>query len=230
MSTDRPTDHPAEQATERPAEQATGRARILDAAVGRFAAHGYAGVSLKVIAADAGVSPALVVHHFGSKEGLARACDDLVLGAIRDGLRQALAEGGQMDVLAAFRRRHQAHADALPYLARALSEGGPGIDELVDELAEETVRAMELAVDNGTYRPTERPRERALVLLTWSLGAVVLHGHLQRLLGADITGEPEALLPYLRGATDILAGGLFTPAFEHGVREAVARLEQERAP
>ena len=51
----------------------TARARIRDAAIRRFARDGVAATSLKAIAADAGVSPPLVVHHFGSKAGLREA-------------------------------------------------------------------------------------------------------------------------------------------------------------
>jgi AcrR family transcriptional regulator len=207
----------------------TGRARILDAAVARFARDGVAGTSLKAIAADADVSQALVVHHFGSKEGLRVACDELVLGEIRSQLRAAVAQGRDLDVLEAFHRRQATHAAALPYLARALAEGGPSVDALVDELAVETVAAAEQHTRTGTYLPTEHPRERALVLLLWSLGAVVVHEHVARLLGADLTGEPVALLPYLRGATEILTHGLFTEEFANGVRDAIARLEEERA-
>ncbi|MFD0204347.1 MULTISPECIES: TetR/AcrR family transcriptional regulator [Saccharothrix] len=63
----------------------TARARIRDAALARFGADGVAGASMRAIAADAGVSPALVVHHFGSKEGLRQACDEYVLAAMGAG-------------------------------------------------------------------------------------------------------------------------------------------------
>lgn len=46
------------------------RAAIRDAAVRLFAANGYAGTSVRDIAGDAGVDPALVIRHFGSKEQL----------------------------------------------------------------------------------------------------------------------------------------------------------------
>ena len=46
------------------------RDAILDAARKRFAAHGYDGATIRGIAADAGVDPALVHHFFGSKERL----------------------------------------------------------------------------------------------------------------------------------------------------------------
>ncbi len=46
------------------------RAAILDAARRRFAGHGYDGATIRAIAADAGVDPALVHHFFGTKERL----------------------------------------------------------------------------------------------------------------------------------------------------------------
>lgn len=203
------------------------RERILDAAVARFAEHGADGTSLKVIAEDAEVSAALIVHHFGSKQGLRDACDAHVLGAIREQLRSASDEGIALDVIEALRRRQRRHASTLPYLARALAEGGPSVIELVDELAEDTVRAMEQGVAAGTYVPADHPRERALVMLIWSLGALTLHDHVNRLLDADLAGEPTALLPYLRGATELLTNGLFSREFGDNVQDAVTRLELE---
>jgi AcrR family transcriptional regulator len=46
------------------------REAILAAARTRFGDHGYAGASIRAIAADAGVDPALVHHFFGTKERL----------------------------------------------------------------------------------------------------------------------------------------------------------------
>jgi len=52
----------------RPAGGGDRRALILDAARGQFAAKGYAGASVRAIAREAGVDPALVHHYFGTKE------------------------------------------------------------------------------------------------------------------------------------------------------------------
>jgi AcrR family transcriptional regulator len=46
------------------------REAILDAARKRFAGHGYDGATIRGIAADAGVDPALVHHFYGTKERL----------------------------------------------------------------------------------------------------------------------------------------------------------------
>ncbi|MGB8814275.1 MAG: TetR/AcrR family transcriptional regulator [Paracoccaceae bacterium] len=47
--------------------------RIIDATIGLIAVEGLAGVTMQRIAADVGSSNALVVFHFGSKDGLFRA-------------------------------------------------------------------------------------------------------------------------------------------------------------
>lgn len=55
------------------------RAAILDAAKETFAANGYAGTSLRAIARQAEVDPALVLHFFRSKDGLFEAALELPL-------------------------------------------------------------------------------------------------------------------------------------------------------
>jgi len=55
------------------------RAVIRDEALRLFAEHGPGAVSVRQIAAAAGVSPGLIVHHFGSKDGLRDAVDQYVL-------------------------------------------------------------------------------------------------------------------------------------------------------
>jgi AcrR family transcriptional regulator len=48
------------------------RARLIDAAIERFAAEGL-GASFDAVAADVGVTKGALYHHFGSKEGLVEA-------------------------------------------------------------------------------------------------------------------------------------------------------------
>ena len=63
----------------RPPGPSTTREDILAAARRRFLAEGYARVTLRTIAAEAGVDAALINYHFGSKRGLFGAA--LELGA-----------------------------------------------------------------------------------------------------------------------------------------------------
>ncbi|MBD3751906.1 MAG: TetR family transcriptional regulator, partial [Micrococcales bacterium] len=58
----------------RSAPDASTRDRIRDAAIAAFAERGFDAASLRDIAQRAGVSAALIVHHFGSKDGLREEC------------------------------------------------------------------------------------------------------------------------------------------------------------
>ncbi|MDN3029014.1 helix-turn-helix domain containing protein [Streptomyces sp. S.PB5] len=57
----------------------TGRARLRQAALELFAERGFEATSPRAVAAAAGLSPALVTRHFGSKQGLRAAVDEHVL-------------------------------------------------------------------------------------------------------------------------------------------------------
>lgn len=65
----------------------TGRARLRRAALELFAEQGFKATSTRAVAARAGLSPALVIRHFGSKQGLRAAVDQDVLARIGDALR-----------------------------------------------------------------------------------------------------------------------------------------------
>jgi AcrR family transcriptional regulator len=56
------------------------REAILSAARRRFATRGYEATSLRAIATDAEVDPALVIHYFGTKEALFAAATGLPVG------------------------------------------------------------------------------------------------------------------------------------------------------
>lgn len=55
------------------------RAKILDSARERFAADGYERATIRAIASDAGIDPALVMRHYGNKVSLFAAAVDLDL-------------------------------------------------------------------------------------------------------------------------------------------------------
>ncbi|MFI6902292.1 TetR family transcriptional regulator [Nonomuraea sp. NPDC050394] len=68
------------------------RRRILDAARARFISHGYDTVTVRSIAADAGVDPAMIHYFFGSKDKLFAAALEGPVSP-RDPLDDLLAEG-----------------------------------------------------------------------------------------------------------------------------------------
>lgn len=198
----------------------TARARIRDAAIARFAQDGVSGTSVRSIAAEAGVSPALVIHHFGSKDGMRIVCDEHVAATIRERKHAAMAEGGDLDPLATLQEADRERPHLLGYLARTLVDGSPHVAELVDELISDAVGYMEQGVASGAIRPSEHPRDRAAVLTIWSLGAVVLHEHLRRNTGADLLGGPEQMGPYALPAAELLTHGVLDPQIYERVRDA----------
>lgn len=57
------------------------RTRIIEAALTAFTRDGFAGATLRSIAADAGITVQLLLYHFGSKEELWKAAMDEAFGA-----------------------------------------------------------------------------------------------------------------------------------------------------
>jgi AcrR family transcriptional regulator len=74
------------------------RAEILIAARSMFADLGYAATTLRAVALQADVDPALILHHYGSKEALFRSAmrvpidPDAIAAIIGTGARSALGE------------------------------------------------------------------------------------------------------------------------------------------
>ena len=75
-------------------------AQIMEVAARVFAEHGYAGASLRQIAGEVGTSPASLLQHFGSKEGL-------LLAVLEEWEAGVLALATEADVGIEFFRSHR---------------------------------------------------------------------------------------------------------------------------
>ena len=71
------------------------RPALLDAAVAVLAEQGADGASLRVIAAQAGVTPGLLAYHFGSKEGMLSAAYRHLSEQLNEAGEQAVAQAGR---------------------------------------------------------------------------------------------------------------------------------------
>ena len=192
----------------------TARARIRDAAIACFGRDGVGSTSVRAIATAAGVSPALVIHHFGSKDALRIACDQYVARAVREQKTSSIAEGNALDPLAAL-RDWTAGPPVLRYLARTLADGTPEVAELIDEMVADAVTYLDQGVQAGLIKPSADPRGRAAVLTVWSLGALVLGEHVRRLLGVDPAadgpdglGDAQRAMAYVLPSLEILGKGV----------------------
>lgn len=158
----------------RPSAEAdlTARARIRDAAVQHFGTHGFS-AGVRAIAARAGVSPALVLHHFGSKDGLREECDRYVLETIRAQKSAVAGPAGPQHLLLSL-----ASVDALAplvgYVLRSLQAGGELARSFVDHVAEDAEEYLSEGVAAGTILPSADEAARARYLAVQSLGALLL--------------------------------------------------------
>src|SRR5690606_13402275 len=146
---------------------------IRDAAIRLFGARGYAATSVRAIADEAGASPALVLHHFGSKERLREACDDHVLQSVI-GKGADLADAdliGTMHGWLSDPRRFQSSFD---YVARTLTERSELGAQLFDRLVAKTRDLIADGVARGTMRASVDPEMQALVVALHGLAPIVL--------------------------------------------------------
>jgi AcrR family transcriptional regulator len=157
----------------RSVDDRTGIARIRDAAIEQFGEHGFH-VGLRTIAEAAGVSAALVIHHFGSKEGLRKACDDYIAEEIRTGKSASLQTRDPADW---FRQMAEieSYAPMMAYLVRTMQSGSELAKSLWRKMIDDAEQYMEEGVRSGLIKPSRDPRARAKYLSLESGGGFLLY-------------------------------------------------------
>ena len=112
------------------------RRQILDVAVEAFAARGYAGTSMREIAAAAGVTKPVLYLHFASKDRLYVALLEEISGALTRQSEDAMAaETPPRERVRAAIAAFFAYAEERPAAVRVLLAGGLGDAELERESA-----------------------------------------------------------------------------------------------
>jgi TetR/AcrR family transcriptional regulator, regulator of cefoperazone and chloramphenicol sensitivity len=151
----------------------TATARIRDAAIEQFGQHGF-GVGLRAIAEAAGVSAALVIHHFGSKEGLRKACEDYVAEEIYHSKSEALQSNDPATWFAQM-AEIEGYAPLMAYLVRSMQAGDELAKTLWQRMIDNADRYMEEGVRAGTIKPSRDPHARARYLAMTGGGAFLLY-------------------------------------------------------
>ena len=197
----------------------TARANIRNAALRLFADRGYDVVTVREIAAAAEVSPALVVHHFGSKEGLRSAVDSFAAEAF-DGLFAMfedvdpadLAAGGDANASLA-----QAFARAFPpgsplpaYLRRLLLTNDPAGSAFFGRWYALTRELVASLSDRGVMTPSADPDVRAAFMLANDLALLLLRNQVAAVIGVDPL-TPEGMERWAQEATAAYTEGVFLP-------------------
>lgn len=163
--------------------------RIRDAALALFGARGFDATSVRDIARIAGVSPALVLHHFGSKDGLREACDawivDTVMGRKQDTLERAGQGADLTQTLQGWMSDPYVHRAELDYLARMVVDGGAAGAALFHELVTRTRAMLDAGAEAGQVRVSRDPQVTATIVAAYGLMPLLLETHIARALGAE---------------------------------------------
>lgn len=187
------------------------RAAIRDAAVARFASDGF-DAPLRAIADDARVSPALIVHHFGSKDGLRTECDRHVLHVIAESKAASLApDNGPTAALAAMAALDEL-APIVGYTLRAIQAGGESAQAFIDDFTTDAARWLADGVAAGVLRPSRDEAARARYLTVSGFGAMLLDMRLHP--PADPTDLTAAIRGYIErhglATIEVFTEGLYT--------------------
>lgn len=185
----------SDEAELRPAEiDLTARERIRRAALRLYAEDGEARVSMRRVAAEVGVTVGLIQHHFGTKEGLRRAVDAIVVEQVVAALATVGHEGSPAEVVAArdaaVRRMLVENPVIVRYLNRSLIEpdgrGGPLLDAIVDL----TARVVEGLRTEGLASTRTSEKVQVVRTLMGQVGELFLEPVVSA-IWAKVDGDPE---------------------------------------
>ena len=156
------------------------RAALIEAGARLFAEHGPSGVSVRGLAAEAGVNHGLVHRHFGSKDGLLAAVMIRLADEVAAGVSPQDSEESLADILIATfgateENRHWR------ILARAMLDGHSP-DELQDDFP--VVERMLQAARRGTASGLS-PEALVTLVLSVGLGLLLFEPYLQQSTGQD---------------------------------------------
>jgi AcrR family transcriptional regulator len=184
---------------------------IIRAALRVFGEGGIDATSLREVARTAAVSPALIVHHFGSKKGLIAAVDEAALlefGAAYGAEETASGRGLLRQRAAETARVMRERPDVCAYLGRALVEATPGSSGLFQVMLEGGRKEVDLLTEKGALRGNLDPVWATLqhFFLIWApLSFLPL---LEQALGEPLLSE-ASLDRWVAANVNLLEEGLY---------------------
>ncbi|MHB1518039.1 MAG: TetR/AcrR family transcriptional regulator [Acidimicrobiales bacterium] len=154
-----------------------GRSQLLAAALHVVASRGARGATVRTIAAAAGVTPGLVVHHFGTKERLLAEVDALVAARFTEAMtidphiedhREAMPA-----VADGLSRVVGGDSDLRGYLRRSILEATPGGVAVFSHLVDLTIATLR-RFGGPDYEPEGGLAWLAIQIVTINLAGLLL--------------------------------------------------------
>jgi TetR/AcrR family transcriptional regulator, regulator of cefoperazone and chloramphenicol sensitivity len=192
---------------------------IREVAMRLFADRGAAVVTVREIAAAAGVSAGLVMHHYGSKDGLKEAVDRRAAAFFEEMLGELARigeQGGSASLAELFAARLEAQPVMVDYVRRLLLDGGEAADALFGKLFGTTLAGMRSLVEAGVVRPARDEQTRTAFLLANDLSLVLLRRQITRVTGTDPLTR-QGLARWTAAVMDVYTGGIFAAPAEPAV-------------
>lgn len=193
------------------------RAVIRDEALRLFAAHGPDAVTVRQIATAAGVSPGLVIHHFGSKARLREVVDQHVLATFEVMFGELTGEGGHdllgsaaVGSLTELMAAHLPPESSIPgYLRHLLLTDTEAGRVLFRRLFDFSHLALTALAQEGLASAGQDPQARAVLLLAQDLAVFLLRDRMADVLGADPLSR-DGMARWASEALAIYRNGLLT--------------------
>jgi AcrR family transcriptional regulator len=152
----------------------TAKARIRNTALDLYATHGEDRISLRAIAAEAGVAVGLVQHHFKTKAGLRNAVDQLVVDYFAGALAEVPEDASTAVRDDAVRAMLRANPAVVDYVRRALLQPNVADSHLVDVIVDLTQREVRAARKTGRASTTRRENIQVVAVLARQMGELLL--------------------------------------------------------
>jgi TetR/AcrR family transcriptional regulator, regulator of cefoperazone and chloramphenicol sensitivity len=157
-------------------KELSARARLIEATRRLVAERGF-DVSVRQIAAEAGVTHGLVLHHFGGKDGLIAQTTDSVLQHARS-LLDGFPHSASADVVGDLRLIVEEFVagdrETSQYMARVISRGDAHASALFNGLVDAVVGVVERLVESGHIPGETDVAMRSVQLATMELGLLIL--------------------------------------------------------
>lgn len=178
----------------------TTKARIRNAALELFAQEGEQRISLRRIATRSGVAVGLIQHHFGTRDGLRAAVDQLVIDCFLDAIASAPDDGTPAEVAAArddaVQRMLLANPPVVDYLRREIFDPAANtrlLSRLTDMTADQ-VRSSRRAGLASTERSESAQVVRVMIR---QLGKLLLQPTID-MIWAQLEPSAQSAKPALR--------------------------------
>jgi AcrR family transcriptional regulator len=185
------------------------RTAIVHATLELVGERGPAATTVRAVAERAGVSPPLVMFHYGSKDGLITACDEHVralMGSAIEAIMSGLGDEATLHALLAL----PDVADALAYIGRSIQDRGEIGRWWFDEMLRLSLDGLAAAESAGLARPSDDPEMRAVLVMAMDLGMVLMRPLVESRLGASLS-DPDTMARWIRTELDVLTHGVMLP-------------------